>query len=77
MGFWHRFGTGSGSRARTDLHRATDPQARRFDFVLSARRDAAAAIFQKAFEVRGPGFPLRIAAMAQRCIPSSYGYTMN
>ena len=31
----------------------------------------------KGIEVRGPGFPLRIAATDHRLIPSSYGYTMD
>ena len=62
MGFWHSFGTGApGSRARTDLYRAVDPQARRFDFVLSARRENRSRGVPKGIEVRGPGFPLRIA----------------
>src|SRR5258708_3404983 len=55
----HSFGTGAWGRGQGPICiERWIRKARRFDFLLSARRDAAAAIFQKAFEVRGP---LRIA----------------
>jgi len=38
-----------------------DPQARRFDFVLSARRENRSRRVPKGMRSGGPGFPLRIA----------------
>jgi len=53
MGFWHSFGTGNPGRGQGPIClERWIRQARRFNFVLYARRDAAAAIFQKA--LRGP-----------------------
>src|SRR6266478_7579357 len=77
MGFWHSFGTGAPGRGQGSI---IERWIRRHDgLILSCPPGGkiAAAASQKALRSGGQDSRCALPAIAQRLIPSSYGYTMD
>src|SRR5499425_3290914 len=63
----------SGSKGRTDICRAVDSTGQTIDFLLTAKRDAAAAkrFFRKALSASGNPVPRVINVDQNRAFPSA------